>query len=157
MNRKLIDTYEAGGSKLRAGIQGLSPAQLDARPADGSWTIRQIVLHLMDSDLIASERMKRVIAMDVPALIAYDESAFAAKLSYDVLDANIAVDVFDGNRKLTAALLRRQPDAAFDRVGNHNERGPITLASLVETYVQHLDHHMAFIQRKRNLAAPAAR
>ena len=62
MNRELIDRYAAGGSQLAPAIAGLSREQLNAFPVPGTWSIQQIVLHLMDSDLIASDRMKRVAA-----------------------------------------------------------------------------------------------
>jgi hypothetical protein len=48
-----------------------------AFPVPGTWSIQQIVLHMMDSDLIASDRMKRVIAEDRPTLIGYNETAFS--------------------------------------------------------------------------------
>lgn len=64
-----IEDYAGGGIVLHAAIRGLSAANLDAVPVPGSWSIRQIVLHLMDSDLIASDRMKRVIAQENPMLV----------------------------------------------------------------------------------------
>jgi len=153
MDRRLIDAYAAGGERLRAVVAGLTDAQLDARPADGSWTIREIVLHLLDSDLVASDRMRRVIAMEEPQLLAYDENAFAAKLGYARLDAKLAAEVFAGLRALTAATLRVLPDSAFERIGHHNENGPMTLASLVQNYCKHLDHHLAHLERKRGMQA----
>lgn len=149
MDRKLIDVYEAGGATLRDAIEGLTDAQFDVRPPDGSWTIREIVLHLMDSDLIASVRMKRIIAMDEPPLLAFDESAFAARLGYGRLDVHLAARVFADNRALTATMLRALPDSAFERIGRHNERGPLTVATIVQDYCKHLDHHLAFLLRKR--------
>ena len=98
----------------------------------------------------ALDRMKRVAAETTPpTLIGYDETAFASKLFYDQLDPQAACDIFEKNRQLTAEVLRRLPDDAFDRTGNHNEHGRMTLAELVETYVGHLDHHLKFIDKKR--------
>ncbi|MBL9124547.1 MAG: hypothetical protein JNG90_13010, partial [Planctomycetaceae bacterium] len=47
--------------------------------------------------------------------------------------------------------LRRLPDAAFERIGCHNEDGEKTLAKFVKTYVDHLHHHLKFIEQKRAL------
>jgi uncharacterized damage-inducible protein DinB len=95
-----------GAWKPAAAIVGLSPEELNSTPVAGTWSIRQIVLHLMDSDLIGSDRMKRVIAEREPQLIGYDESAFARHLHYDKLDAAAACQVFALNRQLTATILR---------------------------------------------------
>jgi len=150
-DRQLIERYAAGAGQLVAAITGLTPADLNAKPVPGTWSIQQIVLHLLDSDLIASDRMKRVIAEENPQLIGFDESKFAENLFYDQADAHQACEVFKLNRQLTAEILRRLPDAAFERHGTHSERGPITLANLVETYAGHLEHHLRFVAEKRRL------
>ena len=77
MDRSLIEQYEAGAGVPALAIRGLSVEDLDAHPVPGTWSLREIVVHLMDSDLVGSERMKRVIAMEEPSLLGYDESAFA--------------------------------------------------------------------------------
>jgi uncharacterized damage-inducible protein DinB len=152
MTRQLIEQYAAGASQLGQAIAGLSREQLNAFPVPGTWSIQQIVLHLMDSDLIASDRMKRVAAEPKePMLIGYDETAFGQNLFYDQLDAQMACDIFQKNRLLTAEILRRLPEEAFARTGNHNERGRVTLADLIHTYVTHLEHHLKFVREKREL------
>ncbi len=151
MTPEKLQQYVEGGAQLTASIIGLSAAELDAFPVPGTWSIRQIVLHMLDSDLIASDRMKRIIAMDHPSILAYDETAFAKNLFYNELDANLACEVFAKNRRLTFEVLRRLPVAAFARTGNHSERGSITLEGLVETYIGHLEHHLKFVCEKRKL------
>jgi uncharacterized damage-inducible protein DinB len=152
MDQALIEKYAAGAGKLGQAIAGLSQQELTAFPVPGTWSIQQIVLHMMDSELIASDRMKRVAAEDKPpTLIGYDESAFARNLFYHELDARAACEVFEKNRLLTAEILRRLPKDAFARKGHHNEYGDMTLADLLKTYVDHLEHHLKFIREKRKL------
>jgi hypothetical protein len=151
MDRTVIAQYAAGAAVPADGIRGLSRADLLATPVPATWSIQQIVLHLMDSDLIAADRMKRIIAEDNPTIIGFDQAAFAAKLHYDKLDAVVAAEIFRRNRELMAVLLRNLPDSAFERPGMHNERGRATLAQLVELYVLHLSPHMGFLNHKRQL------
>src|SRR5262245_48318339 len=73
MDRSLIEEYARGATRPAEAIAGLTPSQLNAEPVPGTWSIQQIVLHLMDSDLVGSDRMKRVIAEREPQLIGYDE------------------------------------------------------------------------------------
>ena len=151
IDRSLIEEYARGGPRLGEAIASLSREELNAFPVPGTWSIQQIVLHLLDSDLIGADRMKRVIAEEQPNLIGFDESAFARNLFYADLDAGLACELFAGNRTLTVEILRRLPEAAFARTGVHNERGPLTLADLLEAYVGHLEHHLGFIRQKRAL------
>jgi uncharacterized damage-inducible protein DinB len=151
MDRQVIEHYIQGADVLAQAIRGLTAAERNAFPVPGTWSIQQIVMHMMDSDLIAADRMKRVIAEDRPTLIGYNETLFAKNLPYDELDAEAACDIFAKNRRLTGEILKRQPNAAFERTGLHNETGEITLAYLVKTYAGHLDHHMQFVKKKREL------
>lgn len=151
MERSLIEAYEKGGGVLREAIAGLSREDFLAVPVAGSWSIQQIVLHLMDSDLIASDRMKRIIAEENPAIIGYDETAFSVKLCYEKQDPVKAAEIFRLNREMTAVILKSLPGEAFERVGTHNERGKMTLGGMVDLYVQHLEHHLRFLRHKRQL------
>ena len=146
-----INRYLADATTPARAIAGLSREDLLAFPIPGTWSIQQIIMHLMDSDLIASDRMKRTIAEKNAQILAYDETAFATHLPYDKLDAAMACELFRLNRVMTAALLRELPDEAFDRIGQHSERGPESLIVLIEIYVNHVGHHMKFIEEKRKL------
>ena len=151
MDRQLIDRYVNEATDLGKSIAGLSKVDLLAFPVPGTWSIQQIVIHMLDSDLVGADRMKRVIAENNPLLLGYDESKFAARLHYQDLDPQLACDIFCKNRQLMADILRRLPDEAFQRTGIHTERGKETLADLVEIYVGHLQHHLKFIREKRKL------
>jgi hypothetical protein len=155
MDRTTIEHYARGGPLPAEAIKGLAHEDFIATPVPGTWSIGQIVLHLMDSDLIASDRMKRIIAEENPTIIGFDETAFSQKLFYDKLDPFVAADVFWKNRELTATILRNLPDQAFNRIGTHNQRGKLTLGEMVAMYVQHLDHHLGFLRYKRQLLGKA--
>lgn len=146
----LIDRYAAGTDVPLSALAGLSPADLDARPAPG-WSIREIVAHLADSDLVGTDRMRRVIAMENPTLLPYDQDAFVDRLGYAAADVVLAAEAFRANRLLMADVLRRLPADAFARAGTHTERGRMTLADLVAGYAEHLEHHMRFLRDKRAL------
>lgn len=149
MKPERIDSYVAGGAQLAQSVWGLTLDQLHAQPADGSWTIHQIVIHMLDSDLIASDRMKRIACMDKPLLMGYDETAFVNLPGVGDLSAFTACEMFQKNRQMTGTILRKLPANAWDRFGIHNERGKVTLSDLLETYIRHLDHHLQFIAKKR--------
>jgi DinB superfamily len=157
VDRALIDEYEAGADLPAKAIAGLTREELLAQPVPGTWSVQEVVVHLMDSDLVGSDRMKRVIAEPHPTLLAYDENLWIKHLGYDQADTQMACDVFRLNRKMTAAILRRLPDGAFERTGTHTERGVESLARLVKDYVEHLNHHLKFVREKRQkLGKPMA-
>ena len=152
-DRSVIDEYARGGEKLRNAINGLSRDELRAPPKGdaslGKWSIQQVVIHLMDSDLIAIDRMKRIIAMENPLLTGYDETLFAQKLMYDDQPAEDAVTILEMSFTLFGNVLRKLPDETFNRTGVHAERGMTTLGEYIVYMTKHMDHHLKFIHAKR--------
>ncbi|MCZ6834634.1 MAG: DinB family protein [Planctomycetota bacterium] len=110
MDRTMIDRYEAGSVALAHAMEGLDEAHLDVHPIPGTWSIRELVVHLMDSDQVGSFRLKSVIAHDSPTIHAYDQDAFIARLHVESLDLATVLQAFTANRKATAQLLRALPD-----------------------------------------------
>jgi DinB superfamily len=151
MDRSKIETYVAGGAELVSAFWGVSSADLHAKPADGSWTLHQIAIHMMDSDLIGSDRMKRIACMENPLLCGYDETAFSRLPGSDQLSAFTACEIFQKNRIMTGIILRALPDAVYLRTGIHTENGKVTLEQMLKKYIEHLNHHLVFIRNKRKL------
>jgi uncharacterized damage-inducible protein DinB len=151
MHNELLQSYEQGSDSFRAMFAGLTPEQLQAFPVPGTWSLQQIALHVLDSDLVIADRMKRVIAEDRPLLIAYDETRFAASLHYDQQPIDEVASLFALNRKHVSRILRRLAPDIFQRTGIHTERGTVSLAQLVQGAIDHLEHHRAFVVKKRGL------
>ena len=155
MDRALIDAYEAAPAKLRAAVAGLTPDELTARPGPGKWSILEVVVHIADSDAISIDRMKRILTEDDPPLLYADETAYVDRLFTHDQDLEDALVLLEVGRRQWARVLRRLPDAAFARTGQHNRRGTVTLGGFVASYIAHIDEHLVFIHGKRaNLGKP---
>lgn len=149
-----IHQYAAEADAPLKAIQGLSAADFNAFPIPGTWSIQQIVIHLMESDLIGTDRMKRVAAEGWPGkapplIVNYDESAFIQHLAPERIDPVKACELFRMNREVTAVMLRSLPADAFARVGIHSHRGKLTLFDLVKGYAEHARGHLEHLKRKR--------
>lgn len=145
------ERFAAGANTLVDAVAGLTSAELLAKPIAGTWSIQQIVIHLWDADMVAADRMKRIIAEEIPLLVNFDENAWVTRLDYEAGDAQRAAELFRLNRLDLAAILRRQSDETFARVGIHTHAGKKTLLDLVKGYADHLDGHMTHLRRKRDL------
>jgi uncharacterized damage-inducible protein DinB len=151
MNNDLIQRYEEGAGELTSAVAGLTRNEFLALPIPGTWSIQQIVIHVLDADLVVTDRMKRTIAEENPTLMSFDESAWVKNLHYDEWSADDAVTIFELNRRNFAKLLRKLPEAAFERVGTHSEKGPMTLRQMIEMITSHARHHLKFVKDKRTI------
>lgn len=146
--RAAVERFVAQAEVLNELTKGLGAAELNATPVPGKWSLRTLAIHVMDSDQFCIGRMKRIIAEDCPLLIAYDETAFAARLGYERLDVPTCCELFRLGRVHMGEILRGLRAEDFDRVGVHNQNGKMTLRGLVEGYVGHVEHHMVFAREK---------
>lgn len=146
---QLMNEYLAGPGQLRHSIQGLSAEQLKAKPIAGKMSTLEVICHLVDFDPVYVERMKRTIALDKPTLLGADENDFARALCYHDRDADEEIELLELTRKQMARILKKLPLEAWDRVGVHSERGPMTLEKMVRVMNNHIPHHVKFIEEKR--------
>ena len=146
---QLIETYLTGVQALRRVVSGMSHGQLVARPVPGKWSTLEVVCHLTDFEPIFADRMKRVIAEDNPQLLGADENRFAAALAYQRRDLEEELVLVERTRSQMARILHALPDGAWQRVGTHSERGPLTLERLLAAAANHIPHHVRFIEEKR--------
>ncbi len=153
MDHELIEHFATGGEKLQLAIRGLTREDLLQVPEPdagvGKWSIQQLVIHCLDSELVSIDRLKRMIAEENPTLIGYDENKYTQALFYSDQPAQPAANLVDANRELFAHVLRKLPDTAWTRKGTHNERGEINVGGYLKAVVDHLEHHIHFIHLKR--------
>jgi len=147
--RELIAAYGADAPKLRAAISGLSQADLIARPIAGKWSTLEVVIHLADAEVAFADRVKRILAMDEPQLLAWHENKFIERLHYHDQSAEDAVKLVEAVRANTKRILDKASDADLQRRGIHNDRGPQTVTDVLSYCVWHLNHHLSFVAEKR--------
>jgi uncharacterized damage-inducible protein DinB len=147
--RTLIDEYLTGIDALRSSVDGMSEEQLDAKPIAGKWSTRQVVCHLADFEPIYADRMKRVIAEQIPTFFGGDPDVFAAGLAYEHRSIEEELALLAAVRKHMATILLELKSTDFQRTGNHSEAGPMTLETLLRNIVAHVPHHLRFIADKR--------
>jgi uncharacterized damage-inducible protein DinB len=146
---QLADTFLAGVQTLRQAVKGMNQEQLVARPVAGKWSTLEVVCHLVDSDQAWIHRMKRIVAEDRPLLIGYDETRFSKSLNYHGRDIEEELALFELSRRNMARVLRQLPDEALARTGIHSESGLLTLQKAIELEIEHVPHHVRFIEEKR--------
>jgi hypothetical protein len=145
----LLERYRRGPELLAMVMTGVFGEEEDFVAPPGQWSIRQIVAHLADSELVAAVRFRLVAAEDNPLLSAFDQDAWAGKLDYGRRKPKTSLETFRRIRAENYELLKDQPESAWARTGNHSERGPLTLQQLLEGMAGHAENHARQIQSIR--------
>jgi uncharacterized damage-inducible protein DinB len=152
-DREPLDVLTETVPALKRAIAGLSDAQLVQPESDGKWSIRHVLQHLADSELVWGWRLRLVLAQDRPSLSGYDQDAWATRLHYDAARPEDALADFSVLRRDHLRLLALANEADFDRVGVHTERGEESVRHMMRLYAGHDLLHLRQIDRIRRALA----
>jgi hypothetical protein len=149
----LIDRYKDGHRVVEESLAGATDRELDARPAPGTWSAREIVHHLADSEMTSAIRLRLLIAAPSPAIVGYDQDEFARRLYYD-RPIEASLEALKAARRTTAEILDRLTDDEWRREGTHTEIGRYSVETWLDIYAEHAHQHAAQITAARASAQP---
>ncbi len=128
-------------------IAGTPDEVLSRQPAPGKWSIRAILAHLAEDELVSSWRYRQMIEHSGAILLGFDQDEWARLGDYDSWTAREGLEMF---RLLRTANLRMfswlNPDE-WQRYGTHAERGRITVADLARHMAGHDLNHVHQVRR----------
>jgi hypothetical protein len=148
---QLIAQYADGYRAVSEALVKATPAELDARPAPGKWSAREIVHHLADSEMTAAVRFRLLLAEDHPAIKGDDQDRFAGRLHYE-RPHEASLELFRAARASTVELMGCLTEAEWLREGTHSEVGRFGLDTWLKIYGPHAHRHADQIRVARSAA-----
>lgn len=148
-HKDLLDAYRVAPDILDALLEGCTQERaVAAKGGDEGWSVIEVVCHLRDAEERALERMRTLRDSDNPLLAAYDQDAWALERNYAGANLREAVAAFAHFREDHVAELAALSPEGWERVGQHEEQGPITIADHTLHLVSHDTQHLAQIARQ---------
>ncbi|MFS0552971.1 DinB family protein [Brevibacillus sp. 179-C9.3 HS] len=144
---KLIEEYGQGYALLRETVEGLSEEELRFQPAPNKWSIHQILIHVTDSEILSTHRMRKVLAEEEPLLQSFDQEAWVDNLGYERLDLEQHLLLFQMLRASMKPILENLTAEQLERVGIYPDGARYMFKELLEIRVQHVHDHLAQIER----------
>lgn len=148
---KMIQQYADGPARLRAALATVPSEAMQWRPKPGEWSAHEVICHCADSETNSYARIRFLVAENAPTIMGYDEANWARVFDYHTLPLEPALATIDAVRANTVALIRRLPDAAWQRTGTHSESGRYSAEDWLRIYADHLAVHARQIEA--NVAA----
>ena len=147
----LLTRYRDGAAAFRDAVADAADAELDERPIQGEWTVREIAHHLADSELTSAVRLRRLVAEDAPVIQGYDEMAFVRRLHVTARPIASSIEAAAAARASTLTILLALTEAEWARTGTHSEHGAYSVEGWLREYADHPWDHAE--QARRVLAA----
>jgi DinB superfamily len=118
------------------------------RPAPKSWAPNEVICHLRDNEEWFLERMRLIVAMDLPRFVATNPDRWADERQYLTNDAAVALAAFTRRRRETLHFLGALAPDAWARAGIHiDSRGRRTIDEFLSVMAWHDDNHLDQLRR----------
>ena len=117
------------------------------RYAEGKWSIREVVGHLIDAERVFGYRAVCIARGEVAALPGFDENAYVANASFDECPLTELLDEFALVRDGHLAFFRHLRREAWLRSGVANAKAT-SVRALAYIMAGHPRHHLAILRER---------
>ena len=129
---RLLSNLKSLPNELDDLLKDLDEETLRWRPIPNKWSVKEIMCHLRDMELLAYlARYRKMLSEDNPQLPNVDQDKIAIESDYINQDASTALEEFKRLRQETIRTLEAAPVDAWSRGGTHEANGPMTVETLV--------------------------
>jgi len=124
----------------------LGDADLARTYGPGKWSIRYVLHHLTDSEVVFTERLRRVISEPTMVVWYYDQDAWATALDYATRSLDASRTVYDALRGAIIDDARRHYERHGATEFVHSKSGLRTLKDEFDKVAAHNEHHLGHIR-----------
>ncbi len=128
-------------------ILSLPEQKLLHRYADGKWTIKEVLVHIIDDERIYAYRALRFARNDATELPGFEQDDYARLSRANDRDIKDILDEFTAVRNSTIALFNGLEEEALNRGGVANENF-VTVRALAYHIAGHEMHHINIIKER---------
>lgn len=122
----------------------------DYRYASGKWSVKQVIMHMSDTERVFAYRALRIARADTTPLPGYDENIWAENYAAEKRTLSDVVEEFLSLRQSTIHLVKSFDEKMFLRKGTANNN-PASVIALVYVIAGHELHHLNVLKERYGL------
>lgn len=130
-------------------LTGLPETKLLFRYAKNKWSIKEILVHIIDDERIYAYRALRFARNEKMPLPGFDQDAYVTYSDANNRSLENIFEEYEAVRKATIALFNGLPESSLDRMGKGTATASdATPRALLYHIAGHELHHMSIIKEK---------
>jgi uncharacterized damage-inducible protein DinB len=143
----LIEELEVNVHAFIKFVQDIPMDKFDYRYAEGKWTIKEIIQHLIDTERIFAYRALRFARNDSTELPGYEENAYAAAVNADGRNLQVLLTEMALVRQCTIALYKSftKEDLLKGGIASGNRASVRAIGFII---IGHQNHHMKIFRER---------
>jgi hypothetical protein len=148
-HHELIGALNATPETLQGLLSKVTTEQArSAKGGDENWSVVEVICHLRDAEEISLGRVKAIRDQDCPRIVSYDQEVLAREQNYRDDDPYAALEAFVGFRKQHTAVLSELSAEEWERSGEFEAFGKMTISAHTIHKLYHDSVHCAQIARQ---------
>jgi len=143
----LLDGLNSSGEDVHKLLEGISEEKATHRYAEGKWSIKELVQHIIDVERIFAYRALRISRGDVTALAGFDQDDYIAAAHADERSFNDLIEEYKAVRSSTAALFKSFSSQQLKHIGTASG-SKVSVRALGFIIIGHEIHHCNILQER---------
>ena len=146
---KIIEHLWSNFLKTKKFISALPEEKLLSRYAPDKWSIKEILVHIIDDERIFSCRALRFARGEKNNLIGFDQETYAQLSNANDRSLESIFEEYESGRKATITLFKFLPENSLDRMGyGTGTFNNATVRALIYHIAGHELHHLNIIKER---------
>ncbi|MEA2604144.1 MAG: hypothetical protein QOF89_5136 [Acidobacteriota bacterium] len=137
----ILSILESQPADVRRVLGAVPEPQAGYRYAEGKWSLREVLGHVIDTERIFGYRALCVARGDTTPLPSFDEKVFGRNSPHDAFPLAELLDEFETVRKGHLLLFRHLRSEDWTRMGVANNL-PVSPRALAYNMAGHVVHHL---------------
>jgi hypothetical protein len=146
----IFPLLESQLSDLASRAKSITADQETYRYAEGKWSVREVLGHLVDGERVFGYRAFCISRGDQTNLPSFEENDYVATSVYHEQPVARLVEEFIAVRRTNLLFLSRLDEKGWLRIGKANSR-PISVRALAYIMVGHPRHHFNVLHERYSL------
>jgi uncharacterized damage-inducible protein DinB len=143
----LIEGLRQNGDETISFLESLSDEQFDFAYAEGKWTIKEVVQHIIDTERVFTYRALAFARTDKTALPGYDQDEYALTCKANNRTKHSLLKEYKALRLASVALFESFSDDMLVRIGNASN-SDISVRAIGFILIGHENHHSQIIKER---------
>ncbi|MBR9921994.1 MAG: DinB family protein [Bacteroidetes bacterium] len=138
---------DTAGREILRFLESIPAAKWDYRYAPGKWTIKEVVMHMIDTERVFAYRALRFGRNDLTELPGFDQDLFVSNAGANNRSAPSLIKEYQHVRDTTMQLLKHLPSEAWQRSGVASGH-PVSVRALAYMIGGHELHHLRILKER---------
>jgi len=138
---------------LKSMLGELAPDQVSCLHEPYTWTLKQLMGHLIDCERIFGSRLFRIAAGDPTPIPGIDQNQYVENMDYENVSMKALLKEFSQLRKANVLLVKRLKPEALDNMGVASDN-PVSAKANLFILAGHVSYHLEIIKKRLGLAQP---